>query len=101
MCSGVSSAGSSGSSQGSQSNCSLVNATGAVWGGGCRMLSGISIFLLRRGREHAQADDGANLIRQEGDQLRERDDRRGGPSGLQQALERIRGSVAWVEDQHM
>src|SRR2546426_10678004 len=92
----------SGSSQGSQSSCARVKATGTVWSGGMRTGSGMlgprASGAFNKG---AQPGNHPDLEGQEGGDLRERHDIGRGPSGVQQRLQRHWVGVARVEDEQV
>src|SRR5580765_3725239 len=92
----------SGSSQGSQSSCARVKATGAVWSGGTRTVSGMSgPRVSGAAGKGAQSGNHPNLEGQEGGDLGERHDIGRGPAGVQQRLQRRRRGVARVKDEQV
>src|SRR5438874_795032 len=100
MCSSVRASTASGSSQGSQSSSARVKATGTVYGGGSRIVSGMAA--LRGsvgGRQGSQPGDDADLEGEKSDDLRQRHDAGGRPASIQQGLQRGRSGIARVEHQ--
>src|SRR5687767_15287723 len=92
----------SGSSQGSQSSCARVNATGTVWSGGTRTESAMSgPRVSGAAGQGAQAGNHPNLEGQEGGDLGERHDIGRGPAGVQQRLQPHGRGVARVEDEQV
>src|SRR6266545_2954329 len=92
----------SGSSQGSHSSCARVKATGAVWSGGTRTVSGMwgSLVSVAASKD-AQSGNHPDLEGQEGDDLGEGHDVGRGPASVQQRLQRDRRGVARVEDEQV
>src|SRR5580704_2239404 len=102
MCRSVKASTASGSSQGSQSSSARVKTAGTVWGGGSRIESGMAEPHMSGGAgQDAQTCDHADLERQKGGNLRQRDDFGGRPAGIQQGLQRRRRGVTRVEHQQV
>src|SRR6187397_591534 len=92
----------SGSSQGSQSSCARVKATGTVWSGGTRTESAMSEPRVSgTASQGAQPGNYPNLEGQEGGDLGERHDIGRGPPRVQKRLQPHRLGVARVEDEQV
>src|SRR5271170_8422504 len=102
ICRSVRASTASGSSQGNQSSSARVKTAGTLCGGGSRIVSSMVEPRVSGGAgQGAQSGDHPELERQEGGDLRQRDDIGGRPAGIQQGLQRRRRGVTRVEYQQV